>query len=125
MTMRQGRCVGIFSQNSRFQEFWTIWKICFVYIICFTTSFYEEISFLRIKKWEELTYVSGAASPASSLELQPRNPPSRPWEFPVNAPLLFQVREQEIQVVSGTLPSLLICYDLALRSLGHGFCISG
>ena len=110
--------MGIFSQNSRFQEFWTIWTICFVYIVFVTTSLLEEIS-LSFKKGGELTFVSGTTSPASSPKLEPKNSPSDPWELPANTPLLFWVREQEFQVVSGTLLSLLLCCDLMLRSLGY------
>lgn len=47
--------------------------ICFVYIIFFTTSLLEEISFLRFKKRGELTFVSGATSPTSSPELEPKS----------------------------------------------------
>ena len=47
--------------------------ICFVYIIFVTTSLLEEISFLRFKKRGELTFVSGATSPTSSPELEPKS----------------------------------------------------
>lgn len=77
----------------------------------------EEISFLDLKEGE-LTFVSGVLTPSSlSPELEPK-PPSGPWELPVNTPQFFQVREQEFQVVSGTLLSLLVSCDLMLRSLG-------
>lgn len=63
--------------------------ICFVYIIFVTTSLLEEISFLRFKKREKLTFVSGATSPTLHLQNLSQKPPSGPWELPVNMPQLF------------------------------------